>query len=182
MNSIKTPIIVLFILLLILITILILRANNKESYESLPYRDLIEKYAKEYDLDPFFIASVIKVESSFKKDARSSMDRRGLMQITKETGDWISLKLGEDNFSYERLYEPELNIRYGSFYLRYLLDKYEYWHIAVAAYNAGMTNVDQWLKNEILNEDLESANNIPFTETREYVFKIKDAYDNFKRN
>jgi soluble lytic murein transglycosylase len=124
--------------------------------------------------DPALIAAVIYEESRFA-DQTSSQGARGLMQITPDTADTIEKLSGGETFVYEDLANPELNIKYGTFYLRYLLQKYGGDEAAaLAAYNAGEGNADRWGGSEL------EASDITFPETRSYVIDVlekRDAYE-----
>jgi len=123
--------------------------------------------------DPALIAAVIYEESRFM-DQTSSQGARGLMQITPDTAETIEGLSGGETFVYEDLADPELNIKYGTFYLRYLLDKYAGDEAAaLAAYNAGEGNADEWGGAELETSD------ITFPETRSYVTDVlekREAY------
>ena len=97
-----------------------------------------------YDLDPSFLAAVIEQESKFRADAKSSAGAIGLMQLQPATAKGIAIRTGGSKFVLSDLYDPELNIRYGSWYLHHLLVKYGDERLALAAYNAGQQNVDRW--------------------------------------
>lgn len=136
------------------------------------YQYIIEEYAEEYELEPALVCGVIKAESNFVYDAHSGV-ARGLMQITEETADWIAAKMPMREFDADKLDEPRVNIQMGCFYLRYLLDYYQDLDLALAAYNAGLGNVNSWLQNEAYSKDGKVLDNIPFKETREYVKRVK---------
>ena len=137
----------------------------------LRYKEQIEKYSQEYDLDKFLVMAVIKAESNFIRDAHSGV-ARGLMQVTDDTANWISKELGAP-FDPEDIEDPEKNIEFGCFYLSYLLNHYgDDETLALAAYNAGMGNVRKWLENPEHSPDGVTLKNIPFKETRDYVKKI----------
>lgn len=146
------------------------------------YIDYINKYAQEYDIDPYFVMSIIKAESNFKTEAVSNKNATGLMQITEETAIWIADKLEIDDFEYENdISDPELNIRMGSYYIAYLIDMYDGCEdCALAAYNAGFSNVDRWLSDEKYSEDGKALDKIPFPETERYVNKVKNNYKIYK--
>jgi len=148
----------------------------------LAYRDLIEEYCSMDGLDPARVAAVIYCESSFRPDAVSSAGARGLMQIMPETGAWIAGKLGDsDEYTDERLFEPELNIRYGCWYLNYLDGRYGGdLTKASAAYHAGGTRVDEWLGDKQYSEDGVTLTGIPYDSTRAYVAAVKSAYQHYK--
>ena len=142
------------------------------------YDEYIERYSKEYELDKSLVAAIIYQESRYRPDAESRVGALGLMQIMPDTGRWISGKLG-DEFKEETLLDPETNIRYGTWYLRYLLDRFhDNPRSALAAYNAGPGSVDRWLDDDRYSTDGE-LKDIPFKETREYVvtvLKMRETY------
>ncbi|HET9545033.1 MAG TPA: lytic transglycosylase domain-containing protein [Gaiellaceae bacterium] len=126
----------------------------------LSYEHVIVGHAENYELDAALIAAVIYRESKFDPDAESSSGAIGLMQLLPSTAEGIALNTGGSRFVVRDLYDPEINVRYGSFYLRRLLRKYDDTRLALAAYNAGQANVDEWLQAD---------EGIAFPETREYV-------------
>ena len=135
----------------------------------LHYKYLIKKYSNIYGLPMSVVASIINVESGFRTECVSIAGAKGLMQIMDSTGDEIAEKLGETNMN---LFHAETNIKYGCFYLRYLLNYYENNLLfALCAYNAGMSNVNSWIEQ---NPNFE-VNDIPFLETKNYVNKIKSS-------
>ena len=137
------------------------------------YELTVKKYAKIYDVPEKIVFSVIKAESNYDKNARSSKGAVGLMQIMEATGEWAFKKIGIENFSPKLLYEPDVNIEIGCFYLSYLLDLYSHnTKCALAAYNAGPSNVDKWLLDENYSHDKKTLEKIPFPETEEYVKKV----------
>ncbi|MDQ3409200.1 MAG: lytic transglycosylase domain-containing protein [Actinomycetota bacterium] len=148
---------------------------------TLPLRhaDIIRQQAEEKDLDAELIAGVIYQESRFR-DQTSPAGARGLMQITPETAQYIANLSGGTRFVTEDLATPQVNIAYGSFYLRYLLDQYDGDEVvALAAYNGGETNVDRWLADaDAEGRDFE-VDDIPFAETRAYVDKVLEARDDY---
>lgn len=149
---------------------------------TLPLRhdDVIRQQAREKDLDPALIAAIIYEESRFRPQT-SPAGAEGLMQITPETADFIAKNSGATTFVLDDLGDPQINISYGSFYLRYLIDRYDGdERLAIAAYNAGATNVDEWLVEAGSDElDLED---IPFTETREYVADVEERRREYEKN
>jgi soluble lytic murein transglycosylase len=150
----------------------------------LPLRhdDIIRQQAADKNLDPALIAGVIYVESRFR-DQTSHAGAKGLMQIMPSTADYIAHKSGGTRFEQGDLASPQINIAYGSWYLRYLLERY---HgntvLALAAYNAGEGKVDEWWREAAdRGERFRVANHIPFPETREYVGKVLDARRAYRR-
>ncbi len=140
------------------------------------YNDIILKYARENEIDPFLVAAVIRVESNYHPEAHSHMNAHGLMQILPDTAEWIANRKGEE-FQRELLTDPEYNIRFGTFYLKYLKDHFNDWELALAAYNAGLNNVESWLNNPEYSKDGKNLDHIPFPETRNYVKKIREYHE-----
>ncbi len=144
----------------------------------LPLRhdDIIRQQAQDKNLDPSLIAGVIYVESRFR-DQTSHAGAKGLMQIMPATADYIAGKSGGTEFVQGDLSTPQINISYGSWYLRYLLERYHGNTIlALAAYNAGEGKVDEWWRNaSARGEQFRVADHIPFPETRAYVGKVLTA-------
>jgi len=133
----------------------------------------VEKYAQMYGIEEELVYAVIKAESNFDESAVSQKGAVGLMQIMESTGEWAAEKIGLNNYTKESLYNPEINIEIGCFYLSYLLDLYgNDVRCAVAAYNAGQANVDKWLGDEMYSKDGKSLDKIPFGETAKYVKKV----------
>ncbi len=148
----------------------------------LDYKDLIKTYSKEYSLDPYLVAAIIKVESGFNKDAISNKDARGLMQIGKQTGQWASEVLRIPDYNEDSLFEPRTNIRIGTWYLNNLYKEFGgNLDLVLAAYNAGSGNVTKWLQSEECSLDGETLCYIPFGETRDYLDKVKASYDIYKK-
>jgi soluble lytic murein transglycosylase len=130
----------------------------------LRYEEFVIGHAENYRLDPELVAAVIYQESKFDPDAESASGAVGLMQLLPSTGQGIAERTGGDAWTPADLHDPELNIRYGSWYLRHLLDKYGDESLALAAYNAGQTNVDRWREQGV---------GIQFPETRAYVERVQ---------
>lgn len=135
------------------------------------YYDIVEKYSQEYSVPPEIILGVIRAESSFVADAVSYKGAVGLMQLMPSTYEWLSTKINEEaNESF--LYDPNVNIKYGTYYLSYLYSRFGVWETVYAAYNAGDTRVKTWLEDEKYGLDGRLIN-IPFEETATYVEKVK---------
>src|SRR5215207_9622653 len=151
---------------------------------TLPLRhdDIIRQQAAEKGLDPALIAAVIYEESRFR-DQTSHAGARGLMQITPGTADFIARHSGGYRFKQSDLATPQINIAYGSYYLRYLIDHYGGSEaLAVAAYNAGLGNVDRWVERAGGASAFESAEHIPFPETRAYVENVLERRREYRDN
>jgi soluble lytic murein transglycosylase len=138
----------------------------------LRHEDIIRQQARDKDLPPDLIAAVIYAESKFS-DRTSNAGARGLMQITPRTAEAIAAKTGGSAFTQDDLGDPDVNIRYGSWYLRNLMDSYgDNVTLALAAYNAGQSNVDRWIVQAQGDGRAFGLADIPFAETRDYVRKV----------
>ncbi len=140
------------------------------------YSEFITEYAYDNDLDPYLVIALIKQESNFIADARSDY-AGGLMQLTEVTANEYAKKLGLSEYNYM---DPETNIKIGCFVLASLIDKYDNVDTALAAYNAGVGNVDGWLKNPDYSSDGKTLYYIPFSETRHYVKKVNQYIEIYK--
>ena len=144
------------------------------------YKEIVDKYSYEYNLDPFLVLAVIKTESNFNTYAESSKGAKGLMQIMDSTGEWIGSKVEIDKFNANMLYDPEINIEFGCWYLNSLLKEFSDLSLALAAYNGGSGNVTKWLNNPEYSSDGENLTYIPFKETKKYVDKVNTRYNVYK--
>jgi soluble lytic murein transglycosylase len=151
-------------------------------FVTLPLRhdDIIRQQAAEKDLDAALVAAVIYEESRFR-DQTSNAGARGLMQITPDTADYIARRSGGTRFVQDDLATPQINIAYGTWFLRYLIDHYEGNEtLAVAAYNAGITNVDGWVKRAGGPDEFDASRDIPFPETRAYVENVAESRESYR--
>ena len=152
------------------------------------YDYFIEKFSRKYKVRKTLIYAVIKTESDFDKNAKSKSNALGIMQITGETFEWLLNFEAKNNkmkkykkLKINDLFDPEINIKYGTYFISILLSKYKDEKTALAAYNAGMGRVDYWLKNKSFSEDGITLIKIPFKETEDYVqkvFKSEEVYKN----
>ena len=143
------------------------------------YSEYVQKYALEYNVDENLIYAVIKAESNFKVDAKSSKDAIGLMQLMESTAmdilRQINITISDEELE-EKLKEPDININLGTKYLSILLEKYQNVELAVTAYNAGIGTVDNWIEKGIIKNDGSDIENVPYKETNNYVRKILRDY------
>jgi len=131
----------------------------------LRYEQIVRAHARNYRLDPALLAAVIYTESKFDANAHSDAGAIGLMQLLPDTAKGIALRTGGKRFVVSDLYDPEINVRYGAWYLRHLLDRYgQDERTALAAYHAGQANVDKWRAEGV---------GIQFPQTRYYVDKVE---------
>jgi soluble lytic murein transglycosylase len=150
---------------------------------ALPLRhdDIIRQQAADKDLDPALIAAVIYAESHFRNGQTSSAGAIGLMQVTPATARDIARRSGGTTFVTGDLHDPQVNISYGSYHLRYLIDHFGGNEaFAVAAYNAGEGNVDRWIAEARVQGRELSPAAIPFPETRAYVEKVRAAREQYR--
>ncbi len=146
-----------------------------------PYEDLVVKYSKERNLNPFLVISLIRQESRFEKEIKSPVGATGLMQIMPATGAWIAPQIGVDKDKYS-LTNPEDNVKMGTWYLNYTHETYNNNSmLAIASYNAGPGNVSNWLERYSLQDFDEFVENIPFPETKGYVETVFSNYWNYVR-
>lgn len=170
---------VLLIALLLVLLFVALRKPLQRRYYPLEYRDIISAASAEFDVPKDLVCAVIWVESRFRPDAESTAGACGLMQMAKETFAEMlwRLELPED----ADIFAPEQNIRCGVFYLKRLYGLYdENWETALAAYNAGMGNVNGWLSDPRYSADGVTLQDIPFSETASYVRKVQAAREVYK--
>ncbi|MDO5378340.1 MAG: lytic transglycosylase domain-containing protein [Clostridia bacterium] len=148
------------------------------------YGDIILSYAQGQSLDPALVAAVILCESSYDPQAESRLGARGLMQLMEDTAGWIAHKLDEDDASYtfDKLYDPETNIRYGTWYLGYLSRRFDGDATKiVCAYHAGQGNVDSWLNNPQYSSDGVTLDVIPTRDTATYAERVLRARDVYRK-
>lgn len=143
------------------------------------YTELVEKYSSDFGIEKELLYAVIKTESSFNPNAVSNADAMGLTQITPETFEWLKTKLGEENADLS-LFDPETAIKYGAFFLSYLLEEFENTDTAVAAYHAGRGRINGWLTDEKISPDGKILADIPIPETAHYVKKVNRALNIYK--
>ncbi len=164
------------------VALILVEVDHAVHDHGLPLSDasVIREQAAQKHLDPALIAAVIYAETKF--DPRPSpAGAQGLMQILPETAYFLAHLSGGTSFTAGDLASPRINVAYGSYYLRYLLDHYKGNEmLAVAAYNGGVTNVDQWVAHARADGTSLSEEAIPFPETREYVRRVLNAQRDYR--
>lgn len=175
------------ILAISLICLLILGAigvlvgkKTQETYYPLKYQRAIEKYTEEYDLPPALLYAVIHTESSFDPEAESDVGAIGLTQIMPETFEWLQKKLKEEHPE-EALYDPEISIKYGAYFYKILLDKYDGdVKTAAAAYHSGTGQVAKWLSDPQYSANGKTLDKIPGKNANHYASKILKAMEAYE--
>lgn len=149
----------------------------------LEYKDEVLEYSKKYNLDPYLVFAVINAESGFDKHATSSKDARGLMQITQSTAKEVNeITNSVDSLNEENIYNEDINIELGCQYLASLISRYNgNYYLAICSYNAGIGNVDKWISQGQITEDLNTTDvELPFKETTKYLKKVIHNYKMYK--
>jgi len=182
-------IVLICLIVLLIAAFVIYRAQEIRAYEAdlrnypnpTAYIDSILQYSEEFELDPYLVVSIMRCESSFDPNAVSKKGAIGLMQIMPDTGAWIAHKLDlDDTYQQMQLYDPETNIRFSCWYLRFLTIRLEGDRTCIiAAYNAGHGSVEGWLENPAYSSN-GTLHTIPFPETERYYSKVKTAYEKYQ--
>jgi len=167
------------IILILIVFLIVFKDKIQRIFYPKSYEEFVSMYSDEYGVDENLIFAVIKAESNFQEDAVSHKDALGLMQIMKETAEDVARKYNIEidfNNSEREILNVQNNIKIGTKYLAVLLEKYKNIEVAVAAYNAGIGTVDNWIEKEIIKSDGSDIENIPYKETNNYVRKILRNY------
>lgn len=172
---------ILTILIVALIAYFGLMFAMKKYVYPYKYAEYVNKYSEEYELEPYLVLAVIKTESNFNQEVVSNKDAKGLMQIMDTTGEWVAEELELNDFETSMLFDPELNIKIGCWYLKNLEDEFDgNLDLILAAYNGGSGNVNKWLSQEEYSLDGENLDYIPFPETKKYVDRVNLNYNIYK--
>lgn len=175
----KTKILIAVVLIIFIMLFGILKIQNfilKKIYKT-NYSEYVYKYSQENEIDPLLTFAIIKAESNFNRNIKSKSGAIGLMQLMESTAIEQAEEVNEEIIVTESLYNPEINIKIGTKYYSKLIKKYNNnTLLALAAYNAGIGNVDNWIKQGIIKEDGSDIENIPFKETNNYIRKIVRDY------
>jgi soluble lytic murein transglycosylase len=147
----------------------------------LEYAEYVERYATQYGVPPEAVFALIKTESGFDSAAVSDVGAIGLTQLMPDTFRWLTDEILFDHLDDGMIYDPETNVRYGTYYLSRLYDQFGSWKLAFAAYNAGPGRVIEWLEDDRYADGEGGLKKIPITETRRHVKKSMDAMDVYER-
>ena len=177
---------VVVVTLLIGASVLLKMSHNEYVYSSYPlkYREEVEAASKKYGVDKYLIYAVIKTESNFDPKAESHAGAVGLMQLMPKTFEWLqTYYVNEDyeNYTFDDMKTPGLNIEYGANLLSVLLDMYESEDTALCAYNAGVGNVDKWLEDSSYSDDGKTFKYVPISETENYRHLVAQNKSCYKR-
>jgi soluble lytic murein transglycosylase len=165
----------------VLVSMPLVRKAVNELSLPLRYSDVIRQQAADKHLDPALVAAVIYAETKFEP-RDSAVGAVGLMQVMPQTASFLAHRSGATTFTTADLGNPRVNIAYGSYYLRYLLDEYhQNLPLALAAYNGGESNVNRWVAAARADGRALSVSDIPFPETRAYVERVLHAQKQYKR-
>ncbi len=174
------------IVIIIVLTLLLLGIDKLYGFIMLKlypkdYSEFVEKYCAEYSVSEDFAYAFIKCESNFNPNAESKAGAKGLMQLTPETFSYLSKKLTGEAIDESQIFEPELNIRFGIYYISYLSEKFKGdKSLVIAAYNAGPARVEEWLNNKKYSADGKTLKTYPYKETENHIEKIFSAENKYK--
>lgn len=184
-QSLKIILEIIVIVALIFIFGQILKKTDETYYKSaypIKYESTVFQYAKEFKISPALVFAVIKNESSFDPQAVSSIGAIGLMQITEETFDFIKLRLKDTTeIVYNDLFNPTLNIKYGTALLSILYKEFKTFPNVLCAYHAGWGSMKKWLANDEYTPDGENIQTIPFGDTAIYVERVLKAFEMYQK-
>ena len=181
-NVNKFKLVSLLLILAVVLIIIIVNAVKLVVQTVYPrqYVDIVEENAERFDIDVSLLYALIKTESGFDKNAVSSVGAKGLTQITPDTFSWLQTKTGEE-YEEDALFEPEISVYYGAYFLDMLLEEFGNTETALAAYHAGRGKVNEWLSNPRISPDGETLENIPYEDTAGYVKKVIKNTEKYKK-
>lgn len=170
----------------IIFLIIALIVNDSKPFLRIAYPQKFSEYVFEYadrsGIDPYLVFAIIKAESSFNPDAISPKNARGLMQISKITGEWGADSLGIKQFTVESLFDPDVNVSIGCWYIGRLMKEYKNdMELVITAYNCGSGNVNEWLKDKNYSISGSKLDRIPFEETDRFLKRVKNYHTIYKR-
>lgn len=175
----------IIITLLIIILSLLLIFNSQwfqRLFYPIPHFEIVKEESEKFDIDPYLVMAVMRVESKFNEKAQSSRGALGLMQIMPDTAKWIAQEIKVEDYDEDMLREPRTNITFGVWYMNHLIKQFNGNTVAaLAAYNGGQTNVRKWINTGVWSGKYEDQGNIPFTETRNYLYKVVTDYKIYKK-
>ena len=181
-NVNKLKLISLLLILSVIFIIIIVNAVKLGVQTVYPrqYVNLVEENAERFDIDEALLFALIKTESGFDKNAVSSVGAMGLTQITSDTFAWLQTKTGEA-YEDDALFDPEISVYYGAYFLDMLLEEFGNTETALAAYHAGRGKVNEWLSDPGISPDGEALEKIPYEDTAGYVKKVMKNTEKYKK-
>lgn len=184
MNNRKRAVIIILIVLgamLVSLTVNLIISAVQKNAHPVRYESYVEVYASQYNVPEYVVYAVINTESGFNASLESPTGERGLMQMSPELFALISSEQHlDEKIDADALFDPEISIRYGVYYLRYLFNEFQSWSTAIAAYDAGESTVKEWLDNIKYSSDRKNLTSIPEKETAAYVKKVNGAISYYK--
>ena len=182
-NTVVRSVVIIVILLLSIVSGSIYQAVwHRIDLKNHPreYTEYVEKYSAQYGVPEYIVYAVIKNESNFVSNYLSESGEIGLMQISPEIFDWL-LTLTKENLDTGILYDPETNIRYGTYMLSYLFTEYSRWTTVFAIYDAGRTEVNRWMQQPELVDDIGNLKTIPDKAVEEYVKAVEETMEIYQK-
>ena len=181
-NVNKFKLISLLLILSVVLIIIIVNAVKLGVQTVYPrqYVKLVEENAEQFEIDESLLYALIKSESGFDKNAVSSVGAKGLTQITPDTFSWLQTKTGE-KYEEDALFDPEISVYYGSYFLDMLLEEFGDTETALAAYHAGRGKVNEWLADPRISPDGVVLENIPYKDTAGYVKRVIKNTEKYKK-
>lgn len=169
----------------LIISVLIFGARiiMKKFFYPLTHFETVKEAANDNNIDPYLVLAIIKTESGFNESATSSKEAKGLMQILDSTASDVNDKINLVDDINDNIYDVDVNIKLGCEYFSSLIKKYNgNYYLAICAYNAGMGNVDKWLENGVIDENLSEYKNVslPYEETSKYLARVISAYKMYR--
>jgi len=168
----KTISIIIAIFLSIFCVLFLINTFFKRMYP-LEYKEQVIETSISFDVNPYLVFAVIKIESDFNEKAESNKGAKGLMQLTPKTAEYMAEKIGIEEFD---LINPKDNLLLGVAYISYLTKRFENLDTVICAYNAGEGNVSKWLKDSKYSSDGKNLQNVPFEETERYLKKFQKTF------
>lgn len=181
-NVNKIKLILLLLIISVILIIIIVNAVKLGVQTIYPrqYVKLVEESAEHFEINESLLYALIKTESGFDKNAVSSVGAKGLTQITPDTFSWLQTKTGE-KYEEDALFDPEISVYYGAYFLDMLLEEFGDTETALAAYHAGRGKVNEWLSDPRISPDGETLENIPFEDTAGYVERVIKNTEKYKK-
>lgn len=184
MNNRKRAVIIILIVLgamLVSLTANLIISAVQKNAHPVRYESYVEVYSSQYNVPEYVVYALINTESGFNASLESPTGERGLMQMSPELFALISSEQHlDEKIDADALFDPEISIRYGVYYLRYLFNEFQSWSTAIAAYDAGESAVKEWIDNIKYSSDRKNLTSIPEKETAAYVKKVNDAISYYK--